>query len=116
MVRIMILTIATTLGLISCNGQVSNEGKPDNKKDTTNAVIKVNKEYDEKGNIMKYDSTYSYFYSNIENNIPLRDSIFNNFKSIFNQKYFFSNQPYFDDFFFEDTLLFYDFYKKDFFF
>jgi hypothetical protein len=55
------------------------------------------------------------YYSNIKNDTSLRDSIFHCFKNQFNQSYFFSNNPYFNDFIFQDSLLKYDFYKKDFF-
>jgi len=82
---------------------------------TPKTNIIVNKEYDDKGNLIRYDSTYSSYYSNIETNKHLGDSVFNNFKNYFNQSYVFSNQPYFNNFFFEDSLLKYDFYKRDFF-
>lgn len=77
--------------------------------------IKVNKEYDDDGNLIRYDSTYSSFYSNIDIDKAKADSIFNKFKSDFNFRYPFSTKPYFDDLFFNDSLLKYDFYKKDFF-
>ena len=78
--------------------------------------IRVNKEYDKNGNLIRYDSTYSYFYSNTINNDSIRDSIYENFKNHFNRNYFFSNEPFFDNLFFQDSLLKYDFYKKDFFY
>jgi len=81
-----------------------------------NQNIVVNKEYDDNGNLIKYDSTYSYFYSSIKQDSILEDSIFNNFMNHFNQSYTFSNQPFFKNFFFEDSLLMFDFYKKDFFY
>lgn len=77
--------------------------------------IIVNKEYDEAGNVIKYDSTYRSFYSNIQNNKMIEDSILNNFKSMFEKKYPFSYNPSFNDFFYRDSLMQYDFYKKDFF-
>ena len=77
--------------------------------------IKVNKEYDKDGNLIRYDSTYTYYYSNIDGNKTVGDSIFNNFRSMFEDRYPFSTKPYFDNLFFEDSLLHYDFYKKDFF-
>lgn len=77
--------------------------------------IKVNKEYDEKGNLIRYDSTYTYYYLNIEGDEIAADSIFNNFRNMFEDNYSFSTTPYFNDLFFEDSLLKYDFYKNDFF-
>ena len=77
--------------------------------------IKVNKEYDENGNLIRYDSTYTYYYSNIEGDEIAADSIFNNFRNMFEDNYSFSTMPYFNDLFSEDGLLKYDFYKNDFF-
>ncbi len=37
--------------------------------------IKVNKEYDENGYLIRYDSTYTYYYSNIEGDEIVADSI-----------------------------------------
>jgi hypothetical protein len=51
----------------------------------------------------------------IKGDTLLGDSIFNRFRNHFNQSYFFSEDPFFSDFFFEDSLLLYDFYKDDFF-
>jgi len=108
--------IIISVALISCNGQTKSQ-ETVSKADTNapHTDIKVKKEYDKNGNLVKFDSTYSYYYSNIKNNSRLRDSIFNNFKDQFNHKYFFSKDPFFNDFFFSDSLLKYDFYKKDFF-
>jgi len=111
----VVLAIALSMTIQSCNGQKKEtDKKADHYLPQTN--IKVNKEYDKNGNIIKYDSTYSSYYSNIKGDTVLIDSIFDNFKGHFNEKYFFSTQPYFNDFFFEDSLLGYDFYKKDFFY
>lgn len=115
MIRVILIAIAVSMTIQGCNGPK----KEVTKKTTENTPltnIKVNKEYDKNGNLVKYDSSYSYYYSNIQGNNNLRDSILNNFKNHFNEKYFFSNQPYFNNFFFQDSLLGYDFYKKDFFF
>lgn len=117
MKRTWMLFIAVTLILSSCNGQkkqVENNNLSDAKKAPTEDII-VNKEFDEDGNLIKYDSTYTYFYSNIENDTIAEDSIFTDFKNMFNIRYPFSYKPYFHDFFFQDSLMKYDFYKKDFF-
>jgi len=111
------LLIAVTLILSSCSGQekqIKNDKLSDAEKTPKEDII-VNKEYDENGNLIKYDSTYTYFYSNIENDQLAEDSIFANFKKMFEQKYPFSHKPSFNDFFFRDSLMKYDFYKKNFF-
>lgn len=117
MKRIWILFMAVMI-LSSCNGQ-EKQIKNDKLSDVKNAPkedIRVNKEYDKNGNLIKYDSTYTYFYSNIDKNQIKEDSIFNNFREMFDVNYPFSFKPYFNDLFFEDSLLKYDFYKKDFFY
>jgi hypothetical protein len=117
MKRISILAIKLTYTLSGCNGQKGKKEIADTvKMNAPKTDIRVNKEYDKNGNLIKYDSTYSYFYSNTNNNDGKRDSILENFKNHFNQNYFFSNEPYFHDLFFQDSLLKYDFYKKDFFY
>lgn len=114
--------IAISLIFSGCNGQEIKKDINKNNADSTlisenqpKEDIKVNKEYDKDGNLIRYDSTYTYYYSNIDGNKAAGDSIFNNFRSMFENRYPFSTKPYFDDLFFEDSLLHYDFYKKDFF-
>ena len=116
MVRNGILALLLSLALFGCNGQTKNE-KMAIQTDTIQPKtdIRVNREYDKNGNLIRYDSTYSYYYSNIEGDTVLKDSIFSDFRDYFNGQYGFSEDPFFNDFFFEDSLLHYDFYKKDFF-
>ncbi|MEZ5084626.1 MAG: hypothetical protein R2750_14470 [Bacteroidales bacterium] len=116
MIRIGIIALALSFLITGCNGQTKQETK-NRKTDASNPEtnIRVNKEYDENGNLIRYDSSYSYFYSNIENDTTLEDSVFLNFRNYFNNRYRFSNEPFFDNYFFEDSLLHYDFFKHDFF-
>jgi hypothetical protein len=113
MKRLIIFAMMLSLSLSSCNGQ-----KKDLQKDTggiePKTNVKVNKEYDENGNLIRYDSTYTYVYSNIDDT-AVRDSILSDFRQHFSQVYRFSDKDFFDDLFFEDSLMQYDFYKKDFF-
>jgi hypothetical protein len=115
MKKLAIMCIAFIITLLSCNGQYEKKADKNSKTNAPNTDIKVNKEYDKNGNLIKYDSTYSSYYSHIGNNSILGDSILKSFKNHFNQKYLFSNEPFFNDLFFQDSLLRYDFYKKDFF-
>ena len=110
------IILAVALVSYSCDAQ---------KKDSTNNVtmlktvpktnIKVNKEYDKDGNLIKYDSTYSYFYSNMGTDSHIRDSVFNEFMKKFNEQYSFPDTSFFNNVFFQDSLLKYDFFKNDFF-
>ena len=116
MIRVEIIAIALSVTLISCDGQTKGQKREDEKGPANpQTSIKVNKKYDDKGNLVKYDSSYSYYYSNIKEDKNLRDSIFNSFRNTFGNKYFFSRDPYFNSLFFEDSLLKYDFYRRDFF-
>ena len=104
--------------LSSCDGQDKvrkNNNNSDVLKQTKpKTEIKVNKKYDENGNLVSYDSTY-YYYSNSGNDSLLRDSVIKNFKSFFNQEYHFSNDKFFRDFFFQDSILEQAFFSDDFF-
>lgn len=77
--------------------------------------IKVNKKYDDYGNLIQYDSTYSYVYSSPDMSSNDFDSIIGNFKP-----FFYNNIPdvfgnSFDDFFNSGTFSNEDFFKNDFF-
>jgi hypothetical protein len=118
----IIMFLAVSSIISGCNGQQS---KTESRtiSDTTivkNTLpkenVKVNRQYDKDGNLIRYDSVYTYYYSNINNNGPAEDSILANFKQMFEETYPFSSEPYFDNLFFEDSLMQYDFYKKNFFY
>ncbi|MBA2612102.1 MAG: hypothetical protein H0U95_09030 [Bacteroidetes bacterium] len=118
MKTIKVLSLALALLFCCCNAQTEEKEKVNS--DETNSNVpkkgfKVNKEFDKNGNLIRYDSTYSYYYSNIKNNSNMSDSIFSKFRDQFQNQYPFANKPFFDNFFFQDTLLKYDFYKRDFF-
>ena len=115
----LIFSFVTFLGLTGCNAQNAPKDSETAGSDTVKVQpdinIKVNKEYDENGNLIRYDSTYTYVYSNIDGNVQLQDSIFNEFMKHFNDHFGITDDPFFNNFFFTDSLLQYDFYKKDFF-
>ncbi len=116
MKKILLFSVILAVGLLSCKVQDEKEVKIVSEDSIQpDTIVKVNKKYDKNGNLIQYDSLYSYYYSNIAKDSVLRDSILSQFKKLFNEKYFFSEEPYFNKLFFEDSLLKYDFYKKDFF-
>jgi hypothetical protein len=82
----------------NCSGQ--NKQKSDENTIKPDENIKVNKEYDEFGNLIKYDSIYSYSYSS---NSKLQDSLKQKFQQHFNTHSFF-NDSFFDNFFKPDSL------------
>lgn len=76
--------------------------------------IKVNRHFDEKGNLIGFDSTYSTYYSNTDpGNMPV-DSLLSSFNMDF-----WSRQSFDDDSFttrfFNDSLLYRDIFHDDFF-
>lgn len=94
----------------NCSGQ----DKTQKTKDYTikpDENITVNKEYDEFGNLKRYDSIYSYSYSS---NGKLSDSIKLQFQKHFNNHSFF-NDSFFNDFFGKDSISGGGFYPDDFF-
>jgi hypothetical protein len=103
-----------------CHGQKKNIGKkPLAFADTTNnpkTDIKVNKQYDKKGNLIEYDSTYSYFYSSpgMKNSIS-SDSLFNKLKTPLQNDYQGLLDKNMNNIFFNDSLFKYDFYNNDYF-
>jgi len=77
--------------------------------------IKVNKRYDDKGNVIGFDSTYTSFYSNIQGDTARMDSLMGSFDRYFRRDHslFFDNQ--FNSLFFKDSTRYPDFFHDDFF-
>jgi hypothetical protein len=102
-----------------CNGQDKNKQKPkDVNKETAvgsnpKVSVKVNKKYDSKGNLVRFDSTYSYSYSSRGRDSALvsMDTLFRNFKSRFPHNW----DTEFRDIFMTDSLAQYDFLNRDYF-
>jgi hypothetical protein len=77
--------------------------------------IKVNRRYDDKGNVIGFDSTYSSYYSNIRGDTVQMDSLMGSFDRYFNRNHtsFFNRE--FSPLFFNDSLRYPDFFHNDFF-
>ncbi len=78
--------------------------------------VKVNKQYDDKGRMVKFDSTYTYFYSGPHGSMQIgNDSVFNNFRSFFDKSYpdYINHKN--DNVFFNDSLFKYDFFNDNYF-
>ncbi|GAA3521639.1 hypothetical protein GCM10022393_40070 [Aquimarina addita] len=113
------------IGLVSvnCNSQDS-EIKNTESKEIDEKVVKepkgnweVNKEFDENGNLIRYDSIYSWSSNDKYDNLSLseRDSLMQSFKSRFFTKFSgFKNQG-FEDVFSKDSLFSNHFFNDDFF-
>lgn len=111
----ILLFIILPLWFAACNAQDQDKQEKDKTIPKPQTNVKVNKEYDDAGNLIRYDSVYTSYYSNTEGDSLLQDSIMEVFRQMFGKSYHFSEKPFFNDLFFNDTLLMYDFYKNDFF-
>lgn len=122
-----ILLLIVSLSFNGCFSQNKKEAKSlsiasnslPNDKDSIkpDIKIKVNKKYDSKGNIIQYDSSYSYSYiapagkkMNIAN-----DSVYKQFHSMFDENYLHFLKPEQDRIFNNDSLFKYDFFNADYF-
>jgi hypothetical protein len=88
--------------------------KPDSVK-KPQEFIKVNRHYDDKGNMVGFDSTYTSFYSNMEGDTVAMDSMMKGFDRYLNQRYPSLLQREFEPLFFADSLRYPDFFHRDFF-
>ena len=77
--------------------------------------IKVNKHYDDKGNVIGFDSTYTSYYSNVKGDTAQMDSLMHSFDQYFKRDHFSFFNDEFDRMFFRDSLRYPDFFHKDFF-
>lgn len=78
--------------------------------------VKVNRQYDDKGNIVRFDSTYSYFYSSPKGSMNLsNDSVYNSFRAFFEKSYPNLMDRSTNNIFFNDSLFKYDFFNEDYF-
>ncbi len=123
----MMLIFLVPLLITACN---SNNQKEQNKSDKGNKQedtigqikpkvdIKVNKKYDENGNLIGYDSTYVWSYSNLRGDTVSvnADSVLTEFRPLFDQNFPALTNPSMDKFFMNDSLLYYDFFNRDYFF
>lgn len=113
------------LAFSGCNGQTKKEQSIFKKEEMVSAdtlnepqvKVNVNKQYDDRGRIIKFDSTYSYYYSYPDGKqIQLNnDSIYSQFRSYFHKTYPDFLNPQFDNIFYNDSLFKYDFFNNDYF-
>ena len=118
-----IFLVAASLIVTSCheksNGQPGKE--PLGKNSAADSLykpkvnIKVNRHYDEKGNVTGFDSTYTSFYSNMDGDTGRMDSLMNRFDLFFNRDHASDFNMNFNSLFFTDSLRYPDFFHNDFF-
>ena len=112
-----ILLLFLALSCVNCNGQVDQKIKVENNDiETPKGAWKVNKEFDENGNLIRYDSIYSWSSNSKFDNLSItkdslrksfRSKFFKNFsefenkgfQNMFSQDSLFSNHFFYDSFF-----------------
>ena len=118
-----ILLFLVSLLSVSCKGQEKETKKVEKEDNKTNIIEapkgswKVDKEFDENGNLIRYDSIYSWSSNGNFNNFSSldKDSLIQSFKSRFFSNYSgFENQG-FDNVFSQDSLFSKHFFNDDFF-
>ena len=118
------LLIVTLMLVLSCqektNGQITNLDK-DNPAISTDSLskpnvdIKVNRHYDEEGNLIGYDSTYSSFYSTAQGDTTRLNDMIHGFDTFFKRHHSPDFDRHFNSLFFSDSLRYFDFFHDDFF-
>jgi hypothetical protein len=73
-----ISALAYAIFILSISAACSQNKEEKNAKNQPKVDVKVNKQYDDKGNVIGYDSTYSFSYSDTTGS-PANDSIFSKF-------------------------------------
>jgi hypothetical protein len=117
-----VFLVALSLMVSSCQKSSNGQDKTTSK-DTASVKsshkpevnIKVNKHYDDKGNVIGFDSTYTSYYSNIEGDTGRMDTLMRSFDRFFDRNHFRSFGNEFNSLFFNDSLRYPDFFHDDFF-
>ncbi|MFD1314913.1 hypothetical protein [Namhaeicola litoreus] len=117
-----IVLFSAVLMSISCSGQ-ERETKEAQIKEKDNSMVQgpkgsweVNKEFDENGNLIRYDSIYSWSSGNLGNLSTIeRDSLIQSFKSRFFTNFSGLKNQGFEDLFSDDSLFSKQFFDDDFF-
>ena len=118
-----VFLVALSLMVSSCHETTSGQDKTASKQDTASADsshkpkvnISVNKHYDDKGNVIGFDSTYTSYYSNIEGDTSRMDTLMRSFDTYFDRNHFRTFGNEFNSLFFNDSLRYPDFFHGDFF-
>lgn len=115
--------VALTMASAACNAQnKKSEGDHKGTADATLPVdspkvnVRVNKVYDDQGNLVRYDSTYTSMYNGMGGDSLRMDSLMQQFLGRFGTQGGMGMMgPGMDNLFFNDSLLGYDFFHDDFF-
>ncbi|MBT1697221.1 hypothetical protein KK083_10065 [Fulvivirgaceae bacterium PWU4] len=122
---LLVLLATTSLMISSCHEKTNGQDNRNLQKDQASVAqdslnkpkvnIKVNRRYDDKGNLIGFDSTYSSFYSNVKGDTSKMDSLMGRFDRYFNSNHSSLFDRQFNSLFFTDSLRYPDFFHHDFF-
>ncbi|MFD0997751.1 hypothetical protein ACFQ21_00470 [Ohtaekwangia kribbensis] len=116
---IYVLTVG--LALSGCNEKSNGQTSADTKTASADSAnkpqvnIKVNRHYDDQGNVVSFDSTYTSYYSNVKGDTMQMDSLIHRFDHYFDRNHFSFFRQQFDPLFFNDSTRYPDFFHKDYF-
>jgi hypothetical protein len=124
--RSILFTLLTVVALVGTSCRHSTRGQDTatlrkdsiEGSDSTNQPkvnIQVNRKYDDKGNLVTFDSTYSTYYSDIKGDTPRMDSLMKRFDVWFEHNHSSLFDRQFNSLFFNDSLQYPDFFHNDFF-
>jgi hypothetical protein len=99
-------------GLASCQSQDKKQLGQNKAKNMPHEESIVHRKYDEKGNLIGFDSTYTSYYSNIAGDTIFLDSTLGDFGDFFNQHFSSMDADFFRDL---DTSSISGFFQNDFF-
>lgn len=120
MQRLAFIVVLGAAMMQACQGQKKEVAKDNGAGEQQNLVtprvdIKVNKKYDDKGNLIGLDSTYSSYFSKVKGDTLLMDSLFRQFNKNFTSRHPSLLDQHFHELFFNDSLFYDDFFHNDFF-
>ena len=126
MKKLLFIAAVSLLSFYSCNSKKNHSEFKDILEASLIDTIKpkknfsVHKEYDENGNLISLDSTYSYIYSNGNVSSKMQTKIFKQFKNELSRSVPNLQSDFFDNFFkngdINDSIFRNNFYNQDFFF
>lgn len=116
-----IYLLAIGLALSSCHEKSNGQTRANTKTSSSDSIskpqvnIKVNRHYDDKGNVVGFDSTYTSYYTNVTDDTAQMDSLMHRFDRYFDRNHFSFFRQQFDPLFFNDSTRYPDFFHKDYF-
>lgn len=100
------------LGMLSCHSQDLKKNKELKEEIKPGEKVVVNRKYDENGNLVEFDSTYTSYYSSFEGDTLSMDSIMKDFNAYYD--HYFSGMSS-NPFMLTDSIFVPDFFHDDFF-